>query len=225
VASADRLERVHVDHGLVEVRPRGGDSVLLGMGETWIPAPPTPAAEQRPAPPEAPAAPAAARRVAAPVAQTRLAPALDSEEPLPEALPSPAPTAPPTSQDSEAERAFAAGWDDLRDGHPGAAATAFRQSYVSDPSGALGEDAQFWEAVALARADRKGEAREAMQAFLQQHPRAARAAELSVMLGWLLLDAGEQAAARARFEAALDDTRPAVREGARKGLAAVREKR
>jgi len=76
--------------------------------------------------------------------------------------------------------------------------------------------------VALARAGRVAAAAQALDAFLISFPASAHAAEASAMLGWLLVQGGDLAAAERRFRAALAATSPRVRASARAGLEAVR---
>jgi TolA-binding protein len=190
--------------------------VLLGAGEQWHAAPPVVTEA------EAPAAPAVVALMPSPVAQRAAPPraeALEPPEPAEEEVAEPPPPAAPAPNPQEA--AFARGWDALRGAQPGIAAEAFHEAWGGAPEGPISEDAQFWESVALARAKRSAVAIAAMETFLERYPRSVRAGELSVMLGWLLLDTGSSDAARARFEAARADPNPAVREGARKGLSAV----
>ena len=73
--------------------------------------------------------------------------------------------------------------------------------------------------MALARAGHRDAARAALADFLARAPHHARAGAASVMLGWLLVDAGDPAAARARFRAALADPDPRIRASARNGIA------
>ena len=119
------------------------------------------------------------------------------------------------------EAAFQAGWQALKSANYGEAAAAFARVIAMAPAAPLAEDARYWEAVALARAGRDEVARRAMATFLDRHARSARAGEVSVMLGWLLLEAGESTAARARFQAATSDRQRKVRDSARAGLAAI----
>jgi hypothetical protein len=58
-----------------------------------------------------------------------------------------------------------------------------------------------------------------MEDFLLRHPDSPRAGEVSVMLGWLLVDSGERARAEALFRAATTDPRSEVRRSAEAGLA------
>ncbi len=126
-----------------------------------------------------------------------------------------------TTLPTPSESAFQWGWKALKSGNYGEAAAAFARVIVMAPDAPLAEDARYWEAVALARAGRDKVARRAMVTFLERHPASVRAGEVSVMLGWLLLEAGEDAAARKRFKIATSDRRRQVRDSARAGLAAI----
>ena len=123
-----------------------------------------------------------------------------------------------TSQ-ANVEMAFARGWTALRSNDFEAAAEAFGR-VAPTRDNALAEDAFFWRGVALDRANHLAEAQEALARFLVRYPRSDRAGEASVMLGWLLLRAGDAGAADARFGAALGDPSDRVRRSARAGLAA-----
>jgi hypothetical protein len=61
--------------------------------------------------------------------------------------------------------------------------------------------------------------REALRSYLAGRPSAPRTAEASVMLAWLLLDAGDLSEAVARFEAGAAVADPEVVRSARAGLA------
>lgn len=125
-----------------------------------------------------------------------------------------------TAARANVEVAFARGWSALRTDDFAAAADAFGQAASERADNALSEDALFWRGVALDRANRLAEAQEALTRFLVRYPRSDRAGEASVMLGWLLLGAGETTAADARFGSALGDPSERVRRSARAGLAA-----
>jgi TolA-binding protein len=122
---------------------------------------------------------------------------------------------------SEVELAFARGWSALGVGDFAAAAEAFGHAAGPRSGSTLSEDACFWRAVAFDRAARFGEAQRVFTEFLARYPRSDRAGEASVMLGWLLLRAGDGAAAAARFASGLDDPGERVRGSARAGLAAA----
>ena len=74
--------------------------------------------------------------------------------------------------------------------------------------------------MALDRANRLPEAQEVLTRFLVRYPKSDRAGEASVMLGWLLLRAGDVTAAEARFGSALSNPSERVRRSGRAGLAA-----
>jgi TolA-binding protein len=121
---------------------------------------------------------------------------------------------------ADVETAFARGWSALRTNDFAAAADAFGQAASGRDDNPLSEDALFWRGVALDRATRLAEAQQALTRFLVLYPRSDRAGEASVMLGWLLLRAGDLTAADARFGNALGDPSERVRRSARAGLAA-----
>jgi TolA-binding protein len=191
LAASDGLQEVVVEEGSARLRVRGGAAIVLEQGDTWK----RPVAPQPEPPPQTvTVTPAPQHRVAV------------------------APVPPPTGD--AAESAFAAGWEALRSGDPVTAAASFHAAQ-SNPTAALREDAQFWEGVALERAGRGDEAEGVMTSFLAHSPHATRAGELSVMLGWLLLDRGEWKGAQARFEAGAADLDARVQDGARAGLKQV----
>jgi TolA-binding protein len=84
------------------------------------------------------------------------------------------------------------------------------------------EDACYWAALARLRSGDRPGTRQAFQELLARWPASTHAGEASVALGWLLLDAGDRAAARSRFAAAVNDRMPSVRAEAARGLAAAK---
>jgi len=198
-ARGDRLTAVRVLHGRVEVTAAKGARASLGAGERWLPPASVP-------PPRAIEAVPPSRR--APPVRARERAAVVSARP------------PSRLTGLPGERQLADGWTALKAGQPAGAAAAFEEAARAAGDSALAEDAWFWHAVALARADQPGAARAALGRFLARYPRSARAGEASVMLGWLLLDAGESTAARNRFQTAVQDPVRAVRDSAREGLRA-----
>jgi tetratricopeptide (TPR) repeat protein len=122
--------------------------------------------------------------------------------------------------EANVELAFARGWSALRTNDFEAAADAFGQAASEREDNPLSEDALFWRGVALDRAHRLPEAQEALTRFLMRYPESDRVGEAAVMLGWLLLRAGDTSAADARFGSALGDPSERVRRSARAGLAA-----
>jgi hypothetical protein len=245
VASDDRLAAVRVLRGRVEVRRTGRTAVVLDAGQHWDAAP---AVAQTPAPPATQCPPEPPPPAVAPVLATPAPPGLPHSpavpvlaRPVPRRDP-PAPPAPEAATDvpaveppatepraatepagrESAEQAFAAGWAALNAGDDVLAAQAFRRAADVAGDEPLAEDASFWHAVALGRNGRDAAAGVALDTFLARFPRSPRAGEASAMLGWILLSAGDGAAAEARFRSAVDDPVPSVRESARSGLAATR---
>jgi TolA-binding protein len=195
----DKLVAVAVDHGVVEVRPTKGQgrSVFLRASQRWEPAVPAPPTVVAPA--RAVASLSGARETGRRPHEPRMA----------------------RAPQSAAERGFAEGWRALRAQAFTDAATAFGQAAESGGNEAIAEDALYWQAVALARAERPIQARGAMASFLGRYPSSPRAGEISAMLGWLLLRVDDDQGARRRFTAAASDPVEAVRKSARAGLAAV----
>ncbi|MCG8424600.1 MAG: tetratricopeptide repeat protein [Proteobacteria bacterium] len=129
----------------------------------------------------------------------------------------------PRARPSATERAFEAGWRALRAGHYERAAAAFDRAVSFDPGDALAEDALYWRALALARSGRTSAARRAMGDFIERYPGSARTGELSVMLGWSLLETGDTEKARSHFQRAVTHTSKRVRDAARQGLRAIEQ--
>ena len=147
---------------------------------------------------------------------------------LPQITAAPMPVAPlapprkkPALKASADQLAYNDGWRALRQSHFDEAVVAFTRTIASDPDGALADDARFWQAVALGRASRSGDAIVAFRALVDEHPGSSHSAEASVMLGWLLVDAKQLREARERFSAGVDDATASVRESARAGIAAL----
>ncbi len=219
VADRDHLIAVRVWSGHVRVAPRGGPEVMLAPGGTWTPVITATAPTPQTAPATTPPQTATARTpTIPPQAATASTPTT-----VPRTASTPARTPAPV-QPSVAERSYEVAWQALRAADYTAAADGFARTIeLASP---LSEDAAFWRGVALARAFRlhagtSAPARDAFVAFLDRYPRSPRVGEASAMLGWLLVDAGDPAAATARFTAAKDDPVDSVRASARRGLAAI----
>ena len=210
-AELGHVMTVTVRHGLVEVRPHGARTIMLGAGEAWTAPLRTAQARVIEPPPVVPAVvpPVVVERRPAP---RRAAPA--------EILAAPAPAAQLVPARPAHAIAYDDAWDAMRASNFERAAATFARVAILDPDGALAEDASYWYPVALARAKR-GEAVSAFREFLDRYPRSAHAHEASAMLGWLLVDAKQTKEAEARFRVAVDDSSPQVRESARAGLAAL----
>jgi len=122
--------------------------------------------------------------------------------------------------ETDAGSAFARGWTALRAGDFQAAAEAFDRAAVARDS-QLAEDAYFWRGVALDRAGRFAAASQALTVFLARYPDSDRRGEASVILGWLLVHAGQPQQAHELFSAAVGDPAERVRGSARAGLDAT----
>ncbi len=116
-----------------------------------------------------------------------------------------------------AERAFASGWRRLRAGDPTTAAERFAEVLEHQPGGALAEDARYWRAAALAKADAAA-ATPALRAYLSAHPDGRRSAEVALMLAWRRLADGDEAEAKTLFERAEATGDARVKRAARRGL-------
>ena len=226
----DRLETVIVQEGLVEVRVRG-EIARVSAGAQWTredgvtkvaalaPAP-APVPVPVPAPVRAAAAAPGARDPARPPGTAAAASGAGAGTATADATG----LARGTVAATRTEVAFRAGRAALRDGDFGPAADAFERAIAADPEAPLAEDARYGRGVALARAGRDREARAALADFLARHPTSLHAGRASLVLGNLLVRAGEQTAARARFDAAGTDTDPEVRAAAEKAIEALSAK-
>ncbi|MEQ8276247.1 MAG: tetratricopeptide repeat protein [Deltaproteobacteria bacterium] len=139
------------------------------------------------------------------------------DDPSAEAPSAPAADARPRS---DAELAFERGWSAFRAQDLDDAARAFAKVEQIAPSSALAEDAAYWRAIALLRAKRE-EALQALRAFVARHPKATRAPEVWVLLGWSELARSNVDAARDAFVRGRAEGGPAVRAEADRGLAAI----
>jgi TolA-binding protein len=224
-ASAHMLSAVRVFSGHVEVRARGGGQAALHAGDEWTrwgstptgatPNPNGPPEER--APPPRPAAPARAT-----LAGT--GPSREKARPSPRPVLTPTPPTPPPlpSTASAPQRAsFERGWRLLRTGEARQAAEAFDEVAAQSDGNAIVEDALFWRAVALARANLPGGARSALAGFISRFPSSVRVGEASAMLGWMLVESGDVEGARRAFERARHDRVDRVRASAEAGLARV----
>jgi hypothetical protein len=192
-ALADHLEHVQVEHGLVEVRVRGAPPVLLAGGQSWnaavaaISALSAPPAAERilPANGESPAVlPLPEPDRAVPLRRIRTVsavPKVSVEAPEAEAAPAEPAHQPPEASTlpklntGPAEQAFALGWSALRGGRAAEAAEAFhRAAGLTDSP--IAEDANYWEAVSLARAGEASHAEQTLRAFIERYPHSPRAA-------------------------------------------------
>jgi TolA-binding protein len=209
VARADRLVRVEVMHGRVEVRPNGAALVVLEAGQVWtapaqrtqeIATAPVTAASAIIFPPPTREPPPRIRRVAQ-GASTGVVSASQ-----------------PTRQESLQEGLYDDAWDTLREHDFEKAADGFGRVLNDSPAGPLADEATFWRAAALARSGDSAAAMSAFRQMLDAYPKSPRRGEASTILGWLLVAAHQPTEAEDRFRAAVDDTHEDVRASARAGL-------
>jgi ferric-dicitrate binding protein FerR (iron transport regulator) len=221
-AANDVLVGVRVWSGMVEVRPRGREVVLLAPGEQWqVPEGDRDEGVRTVEAAVSQGTPSWERSVRTGVNRDRLANdssagAVDPRGTREEAgAGGGGPGSGPPTEPAEA--AFNAGWDALRLGRPAEAAKLFGRAADLGRGEAMIEDAVFWRAVALDRAGAHGPAADGMREFLQRFPSSVRRGEVSVMLGWKLLASGDPAGARVLFESALSDPVHWVRASAARG--------
>jgi len=222
-ADGGLLRRVSVSEGKVEVRVKGEAPVLLLPGDQWVRSDASApavvdsvalaAAEDPPVvaaavveEPRAIGARKTRRRAAVPVAPSPL------EPPAPEPVDVPAVPAPKFP----AEEAFASGWAALRDGAARDAAASF--AAASEAEGELGQDAAYWEIVALARAGESADAESRMTLFLERHRSSLRAGEVALMLGLRVAARGDRSGALAHLRKAATAADPRVRATAGEAL-------
>ncbi|HTJ45321.1 MAG TPA: tetratricopeptide repeat protein [Kofleriaceae bacterium] len=215
------IREVAVERGHAQIKVKGAKTIFLSSGETWKPTIQTatfdpPARPPVIAPPPAPIAPRTPAHHSISISHEAV-----PDPDLAEAR-SPKPEAPAAAKPlSESEQSFTTGWALLRAGHFADAAQHFGAAVDSDPNSPLADDARYFQAVALARAGRTGDAEHVLTTFLDHAPRSLRRGRASLMLGWLLAARGERDAARARFDDAARDPDDSIAAGARAGLAAL----
>jgi hypothetical protein len=152
-AEDDRLLRVQVINGVVEVRLLGEQPIRLETHDRW----------RRPETPMVTTAPS--RRA---IAKADPRPSRAHPAPLPDPQ-TKGETPPPRGSEVRLdEEAFNRGWAELRDARYGEAADAFAESLAAEPDGAIAPDALFWRAVALEHA---GNTRAAIDAFRERPAR------------------------------------------------------
>jgi TolA-binding protein len=228
-ARADRIVRVLVQHGQVELRTQG-QTVFLGAGEHWeakvittrrsiTASEPVSIIASLPEP--SAASPPLQRRHRAHAPAELPAPASRGDASLRQEEPR---TAIPAPGDPSG-RAFREGWAALQSGDASAAAGAFEQALRLAPKGSVAEDASFWRAVAYTRAGRHQAARRAFAAFLAAYPSSVRSGEAQVMLGWALVETGDLVEAEAELTRGAKDAVPTVRASAEAGLAEIHRRR
>lgn len=161
VVEDDRLRSLRVIAGQVVLRREGQPPRTLAAGERW-------AAPEAPSPTASPTASAEA----VPAASASAAPAASARASASTARP----------KENADERAFNEAWSALERGDYGAAQKSLARVSSGSP---LAEDAEYWRAVALARAGDEAGARAALTRFLAAHPSSARKAEAEGLLAKL----------------------------------------
>ncbi len=206
IARADRLVRVEVSRGRVEVRPRGATLVVLETGQSWT----APVERARANEPAARALPPPAPQVRGPVRRVAQRASMDVEH-----------ATEPMQRQAQQEAQYDDAWDALRAHDYKKAADGFERVLRDAPSAPLADEAAFWRATALARGDDSQAALSAFRQMLDAYPRSPRRGEASTILGWLLIAAHAPNEAADRFRAAIDDAHADVRASAREGLETV----
>jgi len=202
-ARGDRLVALIVQEGRVEMQSSAERTIrVLVAGETWT-------------------APPASDAAAAPPTERHRSPRKPDK--IISTEPAPPLQAPPAAAPGEPE--FRAGWAALRSGKARDAADAFSRARKAAGDSGLGEDAHFWQGIALARAGERARAISVLRAFTSEHPRSARAGEATARLGWLYYDAGRLDEATRSFEIAAADRVPEVMKSAKDGLEAIARRR
>ncbi len=236
----DRLVAVRVHHGVVVVRPAGTVEIELHANDVWH-APPREAVAPPPRVPVVPTRSANSPHRPSPASQVGMrtkhivARKRIARTTPPTPAKNPAATGDQHTQSGDAGAApramgtlsgpqgfYEAGWAALRRRSYSAAANSFRQAIALSSDQRMREDARYWRGVALARAKRTGPAVHQLSEFLAKHPGSTRIGQARVMLGWLLLDRGNPAAADEQFRSALADPDSRVRASAKAGVNASR---
>jgi hypothetical protein len=123
---------------------------------------------------------------------------------------------------SPAEAMFIKGWDAFKRGAFRRAVKRFEEALVLEGHHTIAQDASFWRAAALAKANDTVSARAALKDFLQEFPASPRVKEASVILGWNVLESDPRAA-KEYFERGKDAVDPKIRKSAAKGLDAAKD--
>jgi len=216
VALRGVVTSVAVFAGSVEIEPAGKAVVLVRAGETWTWEPenssaaPTPTAPVEPVERDTKAKPPGGPFPRKLDAQGDTKVVVEPRTPVPVPAPATTPTPAPAPVASNEPSPFETGFVAMRAGQWRAAATAFAK-VVDDP--AVGEDATYWCATALAKVGDAELSRSMFSQYLERFPSGSRAGESHVAMGRLLLGT-ERAKARMHFDAAAHDRNPSVRAAA-----------
>jgi TolA-binding protein len=239
----DQLKYVTVRTGWVVIASARTPATIVAEQQHWsvdLPPPAIPSSEPPPSAPPPSAPPPSAPPPSAPPPRAPRSPAIASA--AREAVPAAPRAQQPKSPPAEPERSASSPVPELAAADRVAAIARLEQEFrdglrtlfVGDARGALGllahacgepstsqDDVCYWAAVARLRSGDRGGARQALLDVLARWPGSTHAGEASVALGWLLLEAGDRAGARARFATGASDRLPAVRADAARGLLAA----
>ncbi len=224
VASHGVVTSVAVFAGSVEILVPGQRSVVVSDGQTWVweaPDAPEPAASSSPAAPAAHAATGkSSSKASALVSASSKASSNDGVAPAHASIARtstvlavaalPQPVAPTEPSEPGAASPFETGFAAMRAGQWRVAVTAFSK-VIDDP--AVGEDATYWCATALAKIGDAELSRDMYGRYLEHFGSGNRAGEVHVALGRLFF-VSDRAKARLHFDAAARDPDPTVRAAA-----------
>jgi TolA-binding protein len=118
------------------------------------------------------------------------------------------------------EQLFQEGMGHAESGAFADAAEAFSRARVAFKGQAMAEDATYWWAVSEGRAGHKAAAIKALGLYMETYPESARACEVAVMLGWLVLEQGHNEQALGLFKVGLQSDDPEIQSSAKRGLGA-----
>lgn len=212
---AHHVRSIAVMSGWVVIASAHSATRMIVERQMWTADAPAPAPAHTPSPAPAIAAPPQPPLTAPPPAPSPPSPSLTAPAPA-----EPAPTvASPPPDPAAGEHAFRDGLHALLAGDPRTAVGLLDRA-CNGPAGGI-EDSCYWAAVAWLRVGDRAHARRGFDDFLLRWPSSSHADEAHVALGWLLAEAGEFAAARVHFAAAINDPLPDVRREAQRGLAAT----
>jgi TolA-binding protein len=213
IAHNDKLVSVRVIHGEVEIHTKQEPVVRLEPGERWV------SAEQM----------AASETVAQEPSLLEIVPVeLPTPAPVVVAIETPKPVAkapivkqPPVVSDTT-EDTYRVAYAAYRAGDFTAASKGFAEVAASSDAN-LAEDASYFHAISLQRS-KSPEAKAALEGFLLRFPAAPRVNNVRLLLGRLLLDAGELEAAKQQLEAVVQDAPEALRKNAQDGLEIIHQR-
>jgi TolA-binding protein len=213
-AHKGKLVSVRVLQGEVEIHTRQEPLVRLAPGERWVSADQIAASETV---------------VQEPSSLPEIVPVV---LPVPVVVAAETPTSivkvPPIKKEepriapNATEETYRTAYAAYRAGDFAAASKGFAEVSASASSD-LAEDASYFYAVSLHRS-KSGEAKVALESFIQRFPQALRVNEARLFLGRLFLDAGDLFAAKQQLEAVVQNAPEALRKKAQDGLDAINQR-